>query len=98
MDREIRRRLDGYRQSGPIERTLIDELLDRRVDRREFIRRATVFGLSTSAIGTALVAAGCASSPTSPSGPKGRARLRVGILPPPAHDLDKHKFAHAGAL
>ncbi|TMD05992.1 MAG: ABC transporter substrate-binding protein [Chloroflexi bacterium] len=98
MDREIRRRLDGYRQSGPIERTLIDELLDRRVDRREFIRRATVFGLSTSAIGTALVAAGCASSPTSTSGPKVGGRLRVGIIPPPAHDIEPHTFADQGAL
>lgn len=91
--------MEGYRRSGPIERTLIDELLDRRVDRREFIRRATVFGLSAPAIGTALVAAGCVStSPSASPGAKVGGRLRIGIIPPPAHDIEPHTFADQGAL
>jgi peptide/nickel transport system substrate-binding protein len=91
--------LEGYRRSGPIERTIIDELLDRRVDRREFIHRATLFGLSASAIGTALVAAGCVStSPSASPGAKAGGRLRVGIIPPPAHDIEPHTFMDQGSL
>ncbi|HEY8677029.1 MAG TPA: ABC transporter substrate-binding protein [Candidatus Dormibacteraeota bacterium] len=101
MDREIRRRLTDDRRTlaGPIGNILIDELLDGRVDRREFLRRASVFGLSTSVIGTALVAAACSSSPSSSSsGGKVGGRLRVGIIPPPAHDIEPHTFADQGAL
>jgi peptide/nickel transport system substrate-binding protein len=99
MDREIRRRLEGFRRSGPIPRTVIDELLDRRVDRREFIHRATMFGLSASAIGTALIAAGCVSTSTgaSPTAKVG-GRLRAGIIPPPAHDIEPHTFMDQGSL
>src|SRR3989442_1528639 len=99
MDREIRRRLEGFRRSGPIERTIIDELLDRRVDRRQFIHRATLFGLSASAIGTALIAAGCVStSPSASPGAKTGGRLRAGIIPPPAHDIEPHTFMDQGSL
>jgi peptide/nickel transport system substrate-binding protein len=99
MDREIRRRLEGFRRSGPIERTIIDELLDRRVDRREFIHRATLFGLSASAIGTALFAAGCVSTtPGASPGAKVGGRLRIGIIPPPAHTIEPHTFEDQGAL
>ena len=53
MDRESRRRFEEYRQeAGPVENNLIDELLDGEVDRGEFIRRGTMFGLSASVIGT----------------------------------------------
>ncbi len=98
MDREIRRRLEGFRRSGPIERTVIDELLDRRVDRRQFIQRATMFGLSASAIGTALIAAGCVSTGTNPSPGKAGGRIKVGIIPPPAHDIEPHTFMDQGSL
>jgi peptide/nickel transport system substrate-binding protein len=99
MDREIRRRLEGFRRSGPIQRTVIDELLDRRVDRREFIHRATLFGLSASAIGTALIAAGCVStSPSASPAAKTGGRLRIGIIPPPAHNIEPHTFEDQGAL
>lgn len=98
MDWETRSRLDAYRRTaGPIENTVIDELLGRKVDRRTFIHRATVFGLSASAIGAALVAAGC-GTPSSTSTTKVGGRLRMGIIPPPAHDIEPHTFADQGAL
>jgi peptide/nickel transport system substrate-binding protein len=98
MDWQARGRLDEYRRAaGPIENTVVDELLGRKVDRRTFIQRATLFGLSASFIGTALVAAGCGSStPTSTT--KVGGRLRIGIIPPPAHDIEPHTFADQGAL
>lgn len=101
MDRETRRRLHHYQRNvaGPVENTLIDELFDLRLDRRTFIRRATLFGLSASVIGTALVAAGCGTtSSTTPTGPKIGGRLRIGVIPPPAHDIEPHTFADQGAL
>jgi peptide/nickel transport system substrate-binding protein len=85
------------RTAGPIENTVIDELLGHKVDRRTFIQRATLFGLSASAIGTVLIAAGCGPSSTPSTGKVG-GRLKVGIIPPPAHDIEPHTFADQGAL
>src|SRR6266852_9025284 len=93
MDREWRKQVEGIRRRGPIERTLIDEYFDVRYDRREFIRRATVFGLSLSTIAMVLEACG-PSTPTAKVG----GRLKVGIIPPPAHDIEPHTFADQGAL
>ncbi len=95
MDREWRRQVEGIRRSGPIQRTLIDEFFDLKYDRREFIRRATVFGLSASAIGVVLAACGTSSTST---GPKVGGRLRMGIIPPPAHTIEPHTFEDQGAL
>jgi len=98
MEREAHDRLNHYRRvAGPIENTVIDELLGGRVDRRTFIRRATIFGLSASVIGAALTVAGCGTPSTSNTGKKG-GRLRIGIIPPPAHDIEPHTFADQGAL
>ena len=48
MDRETRRRLEHYRRdtAGDVENTLIDEFLDGEMDRSDFLRRGSVFGLS----------------------------------------------------
>lgn len=98
MDRETHGRLDEYRRTaGPIENTVIDEFLSGKVDRRTFIRRATLFGLSVSVIGTALTLAAC-GTPSATSNPKKGGRLRIGIIPPPAHDIEPHTFADQGAL
>jgi peptide/nickel transport system substrate-binding protein len=67
------------------------------VDRRVFIQRATLFGLSASAIGTVLIAAGCGPS-SGPATGKVGGRLKMGIIPPPAHDIEPHTFADQGAL
>jgi peptide/nickel transport system substrate-binding protein len=93
MDREWRKLVDGVRRRGPIERTLLDEYFDVKYDRREFIRRATVFGLSAATIAAVLEACG-----TSTSAGKVGGRLRVGIIPPPAHTIEPHTFADQGAL
>ena len=98
MDWETRTRLDDYRRkAGPIENTVLDELFGNKVDRRTFIQRASLFGLSTSMIGTALALAGCGSTSTT-STTKVGGRLRIGIIPPPAHDIEPHTFADQGAL
>jgi peptide/nickel transport system substrate-binding protein len=94
MDREWRKLVDGVRRRGPIERTLLDEYFDVKYDRREFIRRATVFGLSAATIAAVLEACGTSSTASGKVG----GRLRVGIIPPPAHTIEPHTFADQGAL
>jgi peptide/nickel transport system substrate-binding protein len=100
MDRETRRRFEAYRNEvGPIENTLIDELLDGEVDRREFFRRATLFGLSTGAIGAALAALG--DAPLAFAGTeraKAGGRLRLAIIPPPVKSLDPQTYLDQGGL
>jgi len=56
MDRETRRQIEEYRRSeaGPIENNLIDELVGGELDREEFLRRATVFGLGAGTMGLLL--------------------------------------------
>jgi peptide/nickel transport system substrate-binding protein len=98
MDREVREQFDAIRRRGPIERTLLDEFMDLKYDRRTFIRRATVFGLSAGAIGTVLAMAGCAPSSSGGGGTTSGGRLRIGIIPPPAHTIEPHTFEDQGAL
>ena len=56
MDRETRRLVEEFRRNdaGPIENNLIDELVDGDLDRQEFLRRASVFGLGAGTIGLLL--------------------------------------------
>jgi peptide/nickel transport system substrate-binding protein len=101
MDRETRRRLEEFRhnEAGPIENALIDDLATGELDRGEFLRRATVFGLSASAIATALAAFG--EAPLAFARPLAGSvggRLRLGCIPPPAHGLDPHTYADTGSL
>jgi peptide/nickel transport system substrate-binding protein len=101
MDRETRRRLEEFRhnEAGPVENALIDDLATGELDRAEFLRRATIFGLSASAIATALAAFG--EAPLAFAGTtQGSAggRLRLGCIPPPAHGLDPHTYADTGSL
>ena len=70
MDRETRRRVDEFRRdANEIDNNLIDELVAGEVDRQEFLRRASVFGLGAGTIGLLLrymgedVAFGAPSSP-----------------------------------
>jgi peptide/nickel transport system substrate-binding protein len=101
MDREARRRLEEYRrnEAGPIENTLIDEFAAGEFDRKELIRRAGIFGVSASVIGTLLGALG--EAPLAFAGTeaaKAGGRIRVGIIPPPAHGLDPYTYMDQGAL
>ncbi len=56
MDRETVRRIEEYRrnEAGPIENNLIDELVGGEMDRTEFLRRGTMFGLSVGMMGSLL--------------------------------------------
>jgi peptide/nickel transport system substrate-binding protein len=100
MDREARRRLEEYRkEAGPIENTLIDEALSGEMDRRELIRRAGVYGVSASIVGTLLGALGEAPLAfAAPAAAKVGGRIRVGIIPPPAHGLDPFTYMDQGSL
>src|SRR5262249_30497249 len=70
MDRETRRSVEEYRRTtaGPIENNLIDELVGGDLDRAEFLRRGTAFGLSAAALGSLLAYVGEArAASTAPS-------------------------------
>jgi peptide/nickel transport system substrate-binding protein len=56
VDRATRRQVEEYRRTaaGPIENNLIDELVEGELDRQEFLRRASVFGLGAGTIGLLL--------------------------------------------
>jgi peptide/nickel transport system substrate-binding protein len=82
MDRETRRHLEGYRrdEAGPVENTLVDELLDGELDRRAFLHRGAMLGLGTSIIGAALAAAGEAPLAfASADQPQAGGRIRVAL-------------------
>ena len=99
MDRETRRRFEEYRneQAGPIENTLLDELADGELDRGEFLQRATMLGLSVSAIGAALEVFGHTPlAHAAPQAVKVGGRLKVGIIPPPVSSLDPHTYKDTG--
>src|SRR5690348_16085796 len=101
MDRETRRRFEDYRknEAGPVENTVLDDLLDGELDRKEFIRRATVFGFSAATIGTALAAAGEAPLAfAKPSRGGAGGRVRCAIIPPPTSEIEPHTFKDQGGL
>ncbi len=103
MNRDMMRRLDEFRrdEAGPLENSLLDDLSSGEMDRQEFIRRASVLGLSMSMIGTALGAFGAAPALGGTASPavKIGGRMRVGIIPPPvAAGLDPHLYNNVGDL
>ena len=101
MDRDKMMRLEEFRrtEAGPLEGTLIDEVVDGDMDRSTFIRRASVLGLSMSMIGAALEAfghTGIAKAATVAASAGGR--LRLGVVPPPVTGLDPHTYKDTGGL
>jgi peptide/nickel transport system substrate-binding protein len=56
MDRESKRLIEEYRrnEAGPLENNVIDELIGGELDREDFIRRATMFGIGAGTIGALL--------------------------------------------
>lgn len=100
MDRENTRRLDAYRfsQAGPLENDLVDELAEGAMDRQEFIRRATVLGLSVGVIGSALAAYDAPLAFGGQTAVRAGGRLRLGINPPPTKEIEPHTFADQGGL
>jgi len=85
MDRETRRIVEEYRRSeaGPIENNLIDELVAGELDRSEFLRRGSMFGLSAGMLGTLLTFVGDAgAAPARPQAfeaVKAGGTIRVGL-------------------
>jgi peptide/nickel transport system substrate-binding protein len=101
LSREEWRRLDRYRrtEAGPIENTLLDELIDGEIDRGEFVRRAGVLGISASIIVASLAAVG--KAPAARAGvhaAKAGGRIRVGVIPAPAGALEPHTLVDVGGL
>jgi peptide/nickel transport system substrate-binding protein len=84
MDRETRRQIDEYRrnEAGPLENNVIDELVGGELDRQEFLRRATMFGLGAGTIGALLRYVGEADlawGAPSPAAQKVGGTIRLGI-------------------
>jgi peptide/nickel transport system substrate-binding protein len=98
MDREARRRLEAYRrQAGQVENTLIDEFAAGEMDRGEFIRRGTMFGLSLPLLGGIIGALGEAPvALAKPRAVRAGGRLRLAIIPPPSGALEPHLLADQG--
>ena len=94
MTRKIdQRRLGRLRQGqGEIANHIIDEFAAGRLSRRDFIRRATVVGISVPAIGSVLAACGSTASSSSSSSPGSSssatgapgAVIKAGIVTPTA--------------
>jgi peptide/nickel transport system substrate-binding protein len=101
MDRETRRQIDEYRrdEAGPIENNLIDELVAGELDRQEFLRRATIFGLGAGTIGALLRFVGepdlAFGAPMAPA--KVGGTLRVGMLAY-GSPLEPYQLREAGTL
>ena len=100
MKRGARTQLEQLRrESGVVENTLIDDYLAGETDRRAFLQRATMFGLSIPAIGVVLGAMG--ETPVAfgaVSRGKAGGRLRLGINPAPAGAIEPILFADTGSL
>jgi peptide/nickel transport system substrate-binding protein len=101
VDRERRRRFEEYRKNeiGPVENTLLDEFADGEMDRAEFVKRASIVGLSVGATAAALEAFGHAPAAWGAREKvKAGGRLRVGIIPPPVGSLDPWTYLDQGGL
>ena len=101
MDRETRRKVENYRrdEAGPIENNLIDELVSGELDRQEFLRRATMFGLGAGTLGALLKFVGepelASGAPLAPG--KVGGTLRVGMLGY-GSGLEPYQLREAGTL
>ncbi len=88
MDRESRRHFEAYRRSeaGDVENALLDDVAAGELDRGEFLRRASVLGLSGSVIGSALALARRAGGGVRGAGARSRRRPRPGRHHPGADE------------
>jgi peptide/nickel transport system substrate-binding protein len=101
MDRESKRLIEEYRrnEAGPLENNVIDELIGGDLDREEFLRRATMFGIGAGTIGALLrfmgepdLAFGARLEAVQAGG-----TLRVGITAP-GSSLEPWKLNEGGSL
>jgi peptide/nickel transport system substrate-binding protein len=99
MDRQTRRLVDEYRrtEAGPLENQLIDELVGGELDREEFLRRATMWGLSIGTIGLLLKYAGDADLAFAASeAVQAGGTIRVGL--PTGGSLEPYLLNDGGSL
>jgi peptide/nickel transport system substrate-binding protein len=99
MDRQTRRLVDEYRrtEAGPLENQLIDELVGGELDREEFLRRATMWGLSIGTIGLLLKYAGDADLAFAASeAVQAGGTIRVGL--PTGGSLEPYMLNDGGSL
>jgi peptide/nickel transport system substrate-binding protein len=98
MDRETRRLVEEYRQSaGPLENQLIDELRGGELDREEFLRRASMWGLSLGTMGLLLKYAGEADLAfAAPQAVQAGGTIRVGL--PTGGSLEPYLLNDGGSL
>ena len=100
MDRETRRLVEEFRgDAGPIENNLIDELVGGELDRQEFLKRASVFGIGAGTAGLLLRYVGEAApaygAPMAPA--KIGGTLRVGLVSY-STGLEPYQLQEAGTL
>ena len=102
MDRDPRTQLDEYRlnQAGELENALIDDFFTGEYSRGDFVRQATMIGLSATAIGAALGAMGYTAAPARAAtrAVKAGGRFKLGIVPAPAKPMEPNLFADHGTL
>ena len=103
MDRETTRVNEEYRRSeaGPLENNLIDEFIGGEMDRHEFIRRGTMFGLSVAMMGGVLGLVGEATAAPlarqSRAAAKAGGTIRVGLTAP-GGPIEPYLLNDGGAL
>jgi peptide/nickel transport system substrate-binding protein len=102
MDRVTKRLIEQYRreEAGPLENNVIDELVGGELDRDEFLRRATMFGIGAGTIGALLRYVGegdLAWGATSALAQKRGGTIRVGI-PVFGASLEPYLLNEGGAL
>lgn len=103
MDRDAMRRIEDFRrnEAGPLENNLIDELVGGEMDRTEFLRRGTMFGLSLGMMGGVLALAGEAGAAPAAATRVGQVQkggtLRAGITKP-AGPIEPYLLNDGGAL
>ena len=90
QERDALKRLDEFRSTdaSELDNALIDEFMTGQASRADFLRHASVIGLSATAIGAALGTAGYASpARASTRAAKAGGRLRLGVIPAPAKPM-----------
>lgn len=99
LDRETTRLIEEYRrnEAGPLENNLIDELIAGEMDRSEFLRRGTMFGLSLGTLGLLLKYVGDAEPAfAAPQAVQAGGTIRVGL--PSGGSLEPYLLNDGGAL
>jgi peptide/nickel transport system substrate-binding protein len=100
LNRQARREFEALRRdAGSVENQLFDDFAAAELDRKEFLRRAAVFGLSVPAASAALGALGEAPvALAAPAAARVGGRLRLGVNPAPGGAIEPIQFADTGSL